>query len=142
MHPLRRNSLSISSRINGPEHETPVNHAPERRLLAAMLERAILDLRCNTDLTKQNDARESLLWIETNSSAPFSFEWLCNELELDPTHLRRFAIKIVSGEKKVSGLSWRGKVIRKVGVSYKARKDKADVCEESRCEPKTDSTGA
>ena len=116
--------MSISSRLNGPEHETPVNHAPERRLLAAMLERAILDLRCNTDLTKQNDARESLLWMETPGLSPFSFEWICLELGLDPVQTRRFAVQIISGERRVSGLSWRGKVIRKVGVSYRARKEK------------------
>jgi hypothetical protein len=54
---------------------------PERNLMMAMLERAILDF-------VGTDRRESELasdWIsDTEFEAPFSFAWICKELDLDP----------------------------------------------------------
>lgn len=56
---------------------------PERRLLAAILERAILDYVGN-DEREMQDAHD---WIFVDIDNPhadeFSFPWLCRELDLD-----------------------------------------------------------
>ncbi len=56
---------------------------PERRLLTAILERAILDFVGN-DEREVDDAQE---WIfsdlENPNAGEFSFPWLCRELDLD-----------------------------------------------------------
>lgn len=64
--------------------EPNMTGSPERRLLLAILERAILDY-------VGNDSREVLesgdwLFGETPSaaSAAFSFPWVCEQLDLDP----------------------------------------------------------
>ena len=58
--------------------------SPERRLLVAILERAILDF-------VGNDSREiqgSCDWLfsddSTDDATEFSFAWLCQQLDLDP----------------------------------------------------------
>lgn len=66
---------------------------PERRLLLAMLERAILDF-------VGNDSREvesSADWLFAGSGSdcveggqPFSFEWVCEGLDLDPSRVSAF----------------------------------------------------
>jgi hypothetical protein len=52
---------------------------PERRLLLAILERAILDYVGNDEkeVTEAND------WLFTEDQGIFSFSWLCQELDLD-----------------------------------------------------------
>lgn len=73
------------------------NHSstPERRLLAALLERAILDFVGN-DSTEVASAEE---WIfdwqdhEANPDAPlkeFSFSWVCHYLDLNPRKVAGF----------------------------------------------------
>jgi len=54
---------------------------PERNLLVAMLERALLDFFGNQELEKQ----EAEDWLFDNSSADdeFSFAWICDHLGLD-----------------------------------------------------------
>ncbi|MBX7144883.1 MAG: hypothetical protein K1X79_10565 [Oligoflexia bacterium] len=57
---------------------------PERRLLTAILERAILDFVGN-DKVEMDDAQT---WIfeaaQDTDPSPFSFAWLCRELDLNP----------------------------------------------------------
>ena len=61
---------------------------PERRLLMAILERALLDYVGN-DSREVEEAEE---WIFVDrvepDAAPFSFPWLCSELDLDTDSIR------------------------------------------------------
>lgn len=57
---------------------------PERRLLAAILERAILDYVGNDTL----EVKEAEDWLFSSPQGvdadPFSFNWVCRELDLSP----------------------------------------------------------
>lgn len=72
---------------------------PERRLLAAILERAILDFVGNDQ--KEMSEAEEWLFAETENSEhqaeEFSFPWLCRELDLD---VKTIADKIRSMPKR------------------------------------------
>ena len=64
---------------------------PERRLLLAILERAILDFVGN-DERELEQAQEWLFSPKKNAKVEqFSFEWVCEQLDLDP---KRIAEKI------------------------------------------------
>ena len=70
---------------------------PERNLLMAVLERAILDFVGND----QREVEEAEEWIfdeeETESdSTPFTFSWICQQLDLD----RKFVAETVKGMPK------------------------------------------
>lgn len=62
---------------------------PERRLLLAILERAILDYVGN-DAREVQEAEE---WLfedsESGQRVHFSFIWLCEQLDLDPVRISR-----------------------------------------------------
>ena len=65
--------------VSGPQ-------VPEKRLLAAVLQRAVTDF-----LTGQGELRESAyIWIkgEEASDAPLTFDFICEALDLDATGLR------------------------------------------------------
>ena len=66
---------------------------PERRLLAALLERAILDYVGN-DLAEVEAAEEWLFdWQNEEADAPmsdFSFRWICHYLDLNPAKVAAF----------------------------------------------------
>jgi hypothetical protein len=77
--------------------------SPERRLLLAILERAILDFVGN-DPRELEQAEHWLFSSErANRNEHFSFEWVCEQLDLDP---KRIAEKIKSmprrGNRKVA----------------------------------------
>ncbi|MFN4894856.1 MAG: hypothetical protein ACK5GN_14995 [Pseudomonadota bacterium] len=62
---------------------------PERRLLLAILERAILDYVGN-DPREVEEAEEWLFGsLEQGLKAQFSFSWLCEQLDLDPVKISR-----------------------------------------------------
>jgi len=66
-----------------------VTGTPERRLLLAILERAILDYVGN-DPREVQEAEE---WLfggpENGQRTQFSFAWLCEQLDLDPVRISR-----------------------------------------------------
>ncbi|MCB0354214.1 MAG: hypothetical protein KDD64_11835 [Bdellovibrionales bacterium] len=67
------------------------NQVPERRLLAAVLQRAITDY-----LTGEGDMRdgaEAWLMDEEPTDAPLSFAFICEALDLDMQSLRQ-ALKL------------------------------------------------
>jgi len=77
--------------------------APERKLLAACLERALLDLRGLTDRpgsTKAQEKRESAAWIFSNDEHPWSLVWMCNEMDISVASIRKMA-KDILGEAPV-----------------------------------------
>ena len=76
---------------------------PERNLLMAILERAILDYVGN-DKKELECAREWL--FEHGETAPyseFSFPWLCHQLDLDPDKIGQMIWKMPKrGRKRVA----------------------------------------
>lgn len=74
--------------------EPKLTGTPERRLLLALLERAILDFVGN-DAAEVEAAREWIFGEEEGDSqisdahraSPFSFTWVCQELDLDPQNI-------------------------------------------------------
>ncbi len=57
---------------------------PEKQLLAAMLQRAITDLTLPRFDVLDIWRQDAILWIHDLSDAPFSYIWLCEQLDLDP----------------------------------------------------------
>lgn len=124
---------------------------PEYQLLAAVLERAILDLR-GIDITQTAEARDAFAWINNSASeAPFTFLWVCQELNLDPAQARRLAQQVFDGERVVAGFYGSRRVPRPHGLTYSRRtkediaaelnrqlKLRRDACEADRLKPKTD----
>lgn len=101
-------SLKTAEYLN-PDYDTyqPVLQ-PERNLLLAILERAVLDahginLKGHTDLqTIKITARQ---WIASTRLFPFSYEWVCEHLDVDATKLRFQLRKLPKGCMK-SRLPW------------------------------------
>ena len=77
---------ALSIDVEAAEYADAPNEkgTPERNLLMAILERAILDFVGN-DVKEMEDAEE---WFFTDLDDPpldeFSFPWLCQQLDLDP----------------------------------------------------------
>lgn len=69
--------------------ETPSSSVmlPEKRLLAAVLQRAITDF-ISGDQDVQEDSAQWLLDDEPSGS-PLTFEFVCEALDIDPESLRR-----------------------------------------------------
>jgi hypothetical protein len=63
--------------------------SPERRLILAVIERAILDYVGN----EQKEAQDAKLWIFSDEfgdeNDQFSFDWACFQLDLDAATIRR-----------------------------------------------------
>jgi hypothetical protein len=75
-------------------HGNASMNSGERRLAAAVLEDAIYCLqkyRSATDARQQRLFREAERWImkEDGAALPFSFEYICGVLDIDPGYLRR-----------------------------------------------------
>lgn len=70
----------------------PDIRAPEHDLIAAVLHVGIVDaLSCRT-FHRDNVTvweRQAILWIQDTGQEPFSFEWCCMHLDLDPMLIRR-----------------------------------------------------
>lgn len=65
---------------------------PEKRLLCAIMEKAISDALYSTGrvVDSLRWSREALGWIYNITDGPFSFEWVARELEIDPQSIRDF----------------------------------------------------
>ena len=79
----------VNSMLGIDDHSS----TPERRLLAALLERAILDFVGN-DTSEVEAAEEWLFdWQSEDADVPmqdFSFRWICHYLDLNPTKVAAF----------------------------------------------------
>lgn len=60
---------------------------PERRLLLAVLERAILDFVGN-DVKERDDAEAWIFDTTADERIEYSFEWLCHQLDLESKQVR------------------------------------------------------
>ena len=61
---------------------------PERRLLLAILERAMLDYVGN-DSAEVSAAESWLFASDCSACDEFTFPWLCQQLDLDQTHISK-----------------------------------------------------
>ena len=73
-----------------PIYEEPnMTGSPERNMLMAVLERAILDYVGND----QKDVQAAEHWIfaprDNEDFEPFSFAWVCSELDLEPNSIEK-----------------------------------------------------
>lgn len=80
----------------------------EKSLLSCLLERAIMDLRGidsqNKDPRPQVQAAYDWIFDDTcDDDVPFSFLWVCRELDIRPTPIRELCLKVYRGEISVDG---------------------------------------
>jgi len=83
---------------------------PETRLLVAVLDQAIDSLRKNKPQKTRRERRlyrEVLDWLAQPDDAPFSFEYICTVLNLDPDYIRR----------GVLGSDWRRELARPLAAA-------------------------
>lgn len=70
--------------------DTPnMTGTPERRLILAVLERAVLDYVGNDE--RETESAEAWLFgdLDNQASGEFSFTWICRELDLDVQKIAR-----------------------------------------------------
>lgn len=86
------------------EEPDPLDPAPDKKLLVALLERALLDLRgrANKGYASVNWAREAYAWLMDDTVAPFSFPWICIELDYDIETVRNVGIDIYQANRPVN----------------------------------------
>ena len=58
---------------------------PEYRLLSAVVLRAICDLSCTA---KQEIRRDARYWFTSDKTDPFSYNWICQHLDIPPQRIR------------------------------------------------------
>jgi hypothetical protein len=79
----------------------PPSLSPERRLMLAVLEEAVLTLlkHCgNPGVRPQRLAKDAKRWFAAcDSSWPFSFENICSALHFDPDYIRRGVLTLAHG---------------------------------------------
>lgn len=65
---------------------------PEKRLLCAIVEKAISDALYSTGRCVQTVrwSREAIGWIENTEDDVMTFEWMCQELGVDAIAIREF----------------------------------------------------
>jgi hypothetical protein len=73
--------------------------SPCRRLVAAVLERALLDAVGPT--FKQPDRDDALAWFRSEDDDPFSFRWVAFQLGMDPDWLRSRLRRVQQGTRPV-----------------------------------------
>jgi len=93
VQPLKVAALNISEvHYLNPEYDLALDDVqPERHLLAAMLQRAIADVLSSIPI-ERHIQREALGWVmrksKDNRLRKFSFEWVCQALDIDSDTLR------------------------------------------------------
>ena len=83
----------INSEIYFEEEEEDyiLCRSPERKLLVAILERAILDLHHK----KKGIRKSAELWFgsEDSKDTAFSYQYICNFLNFDPVEIKKLSYK-------------------------------------------------
>ena len=74
--------ILLASQQGGPG----VPHSPSRRLVGAVLERALLDVVGPT--ARGAERADALAWFRSDDDAPFSFLWIAHHLGIDADWLR------------------------------------------------------
>lgn len=71
------------------EHRSPT--VPERRLVAALIKRSVLDaIGGGWPATTKSDLKSARFWLfcDPDTRHPWGFEWACALLDLDPDRVR------------------------------------------------------
>ena len=79
------------------EHENAFKDSPERRLLSAVMNRAVTDFLCDSDPKHQEEAKDWIFEPLTDAPEPFSFQYVCMELDVDPEQAQIALTKLESG---------------------------------------------
>lgn len=99
--------------------EEGYQHVPERFLLAALLERAILDAVGYGLCTLAKDTRQARHWLfdEELSDQPWTLGWVCMHLDLEVKTIRDFCTKnrdrLLIGEELTASKITKGYRIRR-----------------------------
>jgi len=70
--------------IRTKQHAYYSDKTPEQQLIIAMLKRALLDLALEDEYR-----RSSWRWINSDSWGVFSFNWCCEQLDEEPSVMRK-----------------------------------------------------
>jgi len=94
-------------RVNGEFDELVgqpnMTGSPERRLLLAILERAILDFVGNDERELEHAEQWLFAPERDNNNEHFSFEWVCEQLDLDPKRISsKIRVMPRRGKRKVA----------------------------------------
>lgn len=76
------------------EYEEIDVYEPERNLLAAVLDRAIMDMWVKEDRATRRSAQG---WIKARTkkrSRKWSFQWVCEHLDLEPETMREIILNL------------------------------------------------
>lgn len=79
---------SYKQGIRAIEYGEPSTVSPERKLLRAMMIRALMDIGISVSIPSAKDKREAADWIQDQSESEFSFNWVCQHLDIDPKRMR------------------------------------------------------
>lgn len=116
---MQRSGKRRRSEFKAPGPDNLQCALPERACLAAILERALLDA-CGSCVTKNRQqeltekARRWILdWGESDRDNPFTFPWICEQLDVCPARVRACARRLMRAPKapKHSAIPW-SQVIR------------------------------
>lgn len=117
-------NLKLIPQIEVTYAQSRVPHLiPEQKLLFAMLECAVRDA-LQTQIARPRDKTEALAWIFAPTKKygdllwEFSYAWVCDELDLDPSILRN----VILDEIKRAKLKQAMTCIRKTRSGYARKK--------------------
>lgn len=80
--------------VDTSEEEIDYRDTPERKLLSAVLMRAITDLLCDSDLKAQKDARDWFLKAIVDVPDEMSFQEICLHLDIDVDSAQEAIVKL------------------------------------------------
>jgi hypothetical protein len=85
---------------DGADSALPDDFPPEKRLLIAMVQRALVDYIC-PEKGKAHLQYDAGAWIFSSARSPFSLFWVCEILSVCPEHLyARIQVAARSKEKR------------------------------------------
>lgn len=86
---MSRNSRIPELEMDNPSNEVLEDFPPEKRLLIAMVQRALVDYIA-PEKGKAHLQYDAGAWIfSERRNEPFTLFWVCEILSTDPTHLHR-----------------------------------------------------
>lgn len=106
----KNNSVGINSdtylgsldMINGLYDEfRPQLSLPEHRLLRAMISRSIFDCLALSKDIKPVHRLAAQAFVLSHSTEPWSFNWLCDHTDIDPTKVRRVIDALLKSNKAI-----------------------------------------
>ena len=77
-----------------------------KRLLTAVLARAVCDVVLELSNLSQHDKRESRAWLFSDDNGPFTAKWVCDHLGLDTLDEIRAFVRSAGAAKKLDGFSF------------------------------------